>query len=199
MTINLLPEQEKKEIKKQKYLKKIFIILIFILISILFLLLIIFGLKLYLDSKIEVSQKVISLKEREFREYSFQNFQNIVKQGNEDFFKIQSFWKNQFLITPIFEELDSLVPDTIYFTNLSLQKISQEVQKEKTQKDKIKTFFQVNISGWADNREDLFYFKKALEGREMFEQIYFSLFSWVKPTNIIFSLSFIVPKTDDVN
>lgn len=178
--INLLPETEKKELKREEILKKIFIILIFLLIFILILILILFSLKIYISSKAENVRNLVLEREKDLIDPEFMNFQETVKKTNQRISKIQKFWQNQILITPIFEEISPLVPNSIYFTNFSFKKIFEGNKK----------FADIHSSGWAENREDLFYFKKKLEEKEDFKDVHFSPTSWTAPTDINFSLSF---------
>lgn len=179
MLINLLPEEEKKEFEKEKIWEKIFIILIFLLISLLFLILILFFLRIYIDSKIESSRTVLQKQEEELKGVQFKNLQKIITQTNQSLSKIQKFWQQQILITPIFEKISSLTPNSIYFTRFSFRKIYQG-----------QPYAEISISGLAENREDLFYFRKSLKAEEEFEDVYFSPTSWVEPVNIDFSFSF---------
>lgn len=208
MSINLLPEQEKKELKQRKVWKKISFILIFVLIFFLLLILILFSIKIYITSKIDALQKMVLIKEKEFQEKHLRNFEKEVEEINENLFKIKRFEERKILIAPVFEKISLLTPSLIYFTDFSFQKIFQkaeekeqeEAQEEKQakeqKKEKIKISAEIHIAGWANNREDLFNFRKALEQEKSFQEVYFSLFSWVKPKDINFSLTF---KTNELS
>ncbi len=197
MAINLLPEQEKRELKRKENWKKIFLILVFILIFLLLLVLILFSLKIYIASKIETLQELFLKKEKEFQEKHLQNFEKEIEEINENLFKIKQFGEKQILITPVLEKVSSLIPNSIYLTNFSFRKIFQEEKRKEeekeeneNEKEKIKILAEVQISGWANNREDLFYFRKAIKKEKGIQEIYFSPSSWVKPKDINFSLSF---------
>ncbi|MBU2578981.1 hypothetical protein KKA09_02595 [Patescibacteria group bacterium] len=205
MSINLLPEQEKSELKNKEVLKKISIVMLFVLIATLVLIFALFFLKFFLVAKIESSQKQIFQKEKELKSDLFQNFQKTIEQENQNLFQISIFRQKQILIIPILEKISSLiVSDSIYFTNFSFQKVSKEIKSDNiakqplalkdeaiaTGKGKVQTFGQIHLSGWAKNRQELFYFKKNMEAEKNFKEIYFSPNSWVKPTDISFSLNF---------
>jgi len=176
MPINLLPEQEKIYLKNEDILKKISIILLFVLIAVFFLIFIFFFLKLFFLAKIESSQKQIFQIEKELKSDLFQNFQKTIEEKNQDLFQIQTFRKKQIFIAPIFEKIFSLItPGSIYFTDFSFQKNFNG---------------QIHFSGWVRNRQELFYFKKDIESKKDFKEVYFSPDSWVKPTDIDFSLNF---------
>ena len=179
MVINLLPEEEKRELEREKTWRRIFVVLIFLLISMLVFILILFPLKIYISSKTESLENLVSEKEEVLKELKFEDFQEVIKETNQDLSKIQKFWQQQLLITPFFERFSSLVPSSIYLTSFSFQK---KIQKE--------IFAEIRVSGWAENRENLFYFKETLEEEESFKEVYFSPACWVKPIDIDFSLSF---------
>jgi len=183
--INILPAKEKKEIEMEVTGRKIFICLIFVLVSLIFFIFILSSLKIYVAHQREALESTLLAKEVELRSPEFQNFKKIITAANQDLSKIQKLWQNQILITPFFEEISSLTPSTIYFTNFSSRKIQMEE----------KILAEIHISGFAKNRESLFYFKQNLENEKDFKDIFFLPSSWVQPTDIDFSLSFkFVPK-----
>lgn len=212
--INLLPEQEKSAFKNEEILEKISIIMLFVLISVVSLIFLLFFLRFFFFAQIESSQKQIFQKEKELKSDLFQNFQRAIEEKNQDISNIQSFQKKQILIIPIFEKISSLIaPGSIQLTNFSFQKVSKKIKMEKSSKSesshtvglserrdesesagadniKIQTIGQIQLSGWAKSRQELFNFKKALEDEKNFKEVYFSPDSWVKPTDINFSLNF---------
>jgi len=175
--INLLPPTEKQEIKEQEVWRRVFIILFFLLISLMFLALIFYALGVYVASSLDSSENL--LLEKKLKTPEFQEFQRVVSQTNQNLSKIQNFLQNQILVVPLFEKIASLTPPSVYFTNFSFQKVSQN-----------EVLTKINISGWAKTREDLFYFKENLEKEKSFKNIYFLPSSWISPVNANFSLSF---------
>jgi len=188
MGINLLPEKEKKELEKEKNWKRVFVILVFILIFLGVFISILFPLKIYIVSKTDSLEELVSEKEKSLKSLQFENFQETIKKTNQDLSKIQSFWQQQLSIIPIFEKISSLTPQSIYFTAFSFQKKFKEIEEEGKKIGII--FAEVNISGWAENREDLFYYKQDLEKEKAFKEVNFSPSCWLNPTDINFSLSF---------
>jgi len=184
MVINLLPEREKKELEREKIWKKIFVILFFVLIFLGIFILILVPLRIYIASKTESLRVFIEDKQEALKEVEFKKFQETTKEANQILSKVQVFWAQQLLITPIFEQFSSLLPDSIYLTDFSLQKTSKKVGEI------TKPVAVVNVSGWADTRENLYYFKQKLEKENNFKDIRFSQSSWMKPTDINFSLRF---------
>jgi len=187
--INLLPEKEKRELQIEEIGRKLSLIFLFILIFLLVLIFIVLALKIYILSQAKYSQGILENKEETFRSSQFLNFKQTIKETNQNLSKIKNFYDREIPITSILEKLSTLAPSTIYFTNLSFRKIFQEVEDEKTGKKELEILAEIHLSGYAKNREDLFFFKKDLEAEEKFEDVYFSPSSWVIPTDIEFSLS----------
>ena len=183
MKINLLPETEKKEIKLEKVCQETVILLGLILIALLFFIFILISLKFYLTEKVNSLEKIVLERENELKAAQILEFKKRVTTVNQNLSKIQRFWQEELSIIPLFEKFTFLTPQSIYFTSFSYQKRVQEEKKEK------KVFAEIYISGWAGTREELFNFKKELEKEKEFKEVYFTPASWVKPTNLDFSLS----------
>ncbi|MCD6500867.1 hypothetical protein J7K42_02520 [bacterium] len=194
MVINLLPPTEKKELEIEKIGKKLSLIFIFLFIFLLVLIFILFSLKIYILFQIKYSQDVLENKTRALSSSQFQNFKKIIEKTNQNLSKIKNFYDEQIFLTPLLEKLAVLTPQTIYFTNFSFQKIWHEIEKKETGKKEIEILAAINLSGHAATRDDLFFFKKALEKEGKFKDVYFSPTSWVTPTDIDFSLSFTFKK-----
>lgn len=180
MAINLLPEKEKKELQIEETARKLFLVFLFLFIFLLVLIFILFSLKIYILSQVKIAQDILQSKEEFLSSSRFQNFKKIIEKTNQDFSKIKNFYAEQTFLSPILEKLSNLIPQTIYFTNLSFRKIFQETE----------FLAEIHISGYAKTRQDLFFFKKDLETEKEFKDVYFSPSSWVTPTDIEFSLSF---------
>jgi hypothetical protein len=190
MVINLLPAIEKKERELEKVWRKTLASLVLVLISLIFLIFILTCLNLYISSKVNSFEKIVSEKEKELKTSQFQNFKRLITSTNQNLSKIQNFWKEEISITSLFEKLSGVTPKFIYFTNFTYQKKVQEIEEGEKKKKEKEIFAEIHISGWARNREDLFFFKKNLENQEDFKEVYFSPDSWIKPTDIDFSLTF---------
>ena len=177
--INLLPYKEKNKLRIRIIEKKVSVVLVFFIIFLIILVLICFGLRTFMNYKLQTFKDILIEKEEQLENFQFQNFKNIIISTNQKFTTGLGFFNRQTFLSPTFEKLCSLTPASIYFTNFSFQYIALAEE----------SYPEVHISGWAENREDLFEFKKTLENN--FKQVYFSPKSWVKPRHIDFSLSFI--------
>ncbi len=184
--INLLPEKEKRVLSIEQIWRKVFLCLVFSLVFLAFLILILFFLRTYIYSEASSLKDIVLEKEAELGASEFQGFKKTIEGANQNFSRTKKFWQDQIFITPVFEKLSALTQETIYFTSFSFKKIFQE---KKTDGRKEEIFAEIYISGWAQNRESLFLFKNNLEREGSFQEVNFSLESWVRPTNVNFSLS----------
>ncbi len=185
--INLLPEQLKKDLRKLESRKKIFIILSFLAVALIFLSLLFSGLEKYVGAKVKTMRDGLAVLQEKLNVPEFNEFQKEVREINQDLLKIQSYFKEQIFIAPIFEKLARIVPQTIYFSSFSFQKKTKEIEKDGIKKTIL--VFNVYISGWAENRDDLYLFKQKLEQELMFENINFLPNAWLKPKDIDFSFT----------
>ena len=182
--INLLPEEEKKELQTEKNRRIILILGVLSLIFIVFLTFLLSLLKIYLSSQINFQSELLFNKQKELKFSSqFQDFKQTVKETNQKFAKIRTFYRNQVLIVPILESLSDFVPPSIYFTQLSLQRPG--VSEEKSD-----YLVEIIIRGYARSREDLFLFQKALKENDNFKDVKVSLQSWLEPEDVDFYLTF---------
>lgn len=181
--INLLPEKEKKELESGKNRKVILILGILCLLFLACLILLLFLFKIYFFSQVNSQKQLLFDKERELKSIpQFQDFRQTIKETNQELVKVKNFYQKQILIAPILESLSKLVPSKIYFTRLFIQK--PEIAEE--EKDYL---FKINVWGYAENRENLFLFRKALSESDDFKEVDVSLQSWLEPTDIDFSLT----------
>ncbi len=190
MTINLLPEKEKKELEMEMVWRKVLLILVFILVFLSLLTLSLFALRTYIITQTEELKTIVSEKRLTLENSGFQNFKTIINQANENLQKLQKFRERQILLTPLIEKLGKLKPPTIYFTTLSFQKKLKEIKEKESDKIRQEVFAEFYISGWADTRETLFLFKKKLAEVEEFKGVYFTPSSWISPSDVNFSFSF---------
>lgn len=177
--INLIPQKEKKELELELIFQKLFSLLLFTFFGFCFLILILAALRVLIINQTGAVEDLVRAKQTELSASDFQEFQETIKETNQYIAQVRNFWQSQFLIAPLLENLSFLKPNSIYFNNLSFTKTYPTNQ--------------VSISGFAQTRGALFYFKQNLETESSFDGVYFTPTSWVKPTDVDFSLSFILP------
>lgn len=160
----------------EKIEQKVFLILVFVSFAFLILIFILFWLKFYVDSQARAEDALLQQKEKEFAGSHFQEYKQIIVEINQALSRVKNFWNQQFFITPIFEELILLTPESIQFETFSLKKEE--------------TTAAVNVSGKSATRGALFYFKENLEQAESFAEVIFLPSSWMMPVNAEFSAAF---------
>ena len=181
--INLLPQQQKKTLAMEKIQKKVLIIFVFASIALACFTFVLYCVMNYVNAQVESVKTTVANRELELQSTDFENFRQEVVRANQGLAKIRYFWGSQVPIVPLLETLSNLTPSSIYFTNLSFGK------------DMATNQFKCNVSGMAQTRGALFYFKQNLETEKTFADVYFIPSSWVKPTEVNFGLSFnLVPE-----
>jgi len=178
--INLLSEEAKKEINSEKNRKTLLVLLILSFVSFIFLFFLLFSFKVYFSSQVKAQDRIIFSKQEEINLSSeFQDFKQTVQKANNKLKNIQNFYEKQILIVPIIESISDLVPSSIYFTKFSTS------WPDPLGKDS-NYLIKLSIQGYAQNREDLFLFQKALKQSEYFMEVNVSLQSWLEPEDVIF-------------
>jgi len=101
--INLLPEKEKNELKKQENWQKFFIILLFFAFSLLFLSFLFWGLAYHARSKAAILKSELIQLEEGISSSEFREFQEETIKINQNLVKINGYFENQVFISPVFE------------------------------------------------------------------------------------------------
>jgi len=178
--INLLPENEKRNLIFQaKWSKIILFVAILITVSLIFTGLI-FGVHIYLSLAQKNTQQLLKEKEEIVSSKEFKDFKNQIQQANKNLQAIQKFFKTNLYLIEVIENISSLLPQKVYFKEI---KIERKIGKNKL------SYFQIYIEGQAATRKDLYEFKKRLENQKNFLKVYFSPSSWIKKENSEFSLT----------
>lgn len=175
--INLLPSQQKKEIKEIKIRNLIFIWEFFLICFLIFISFSILIVRIFVWSEIDIAK--IDLAEREKEIALFEYFEKKAESFNSLVSEIYSFYQTQRKFTTILEEISQTIPQGIVLYNL---KFSIPGKKQ----DPLSVF----LSGFAPNRELLLSFKENLENRQNFFEIYFPLEGWISQENINFTVQF---------
>ncbi|MCK4454297.1 PilN domain-containing protein [Candidatus Parcubacteria bacterium] len=178
--INLLPPKNKKELLREEQYKIVLILGIFVLLFLVSLSLILFSIKIYVSSQLEVEKEFIerSRKAMEFSE--IERLETKIRCLNKDILELELFYQNQISLIEILEELSFVLPSGVYLKTISINS-----SKEKDSK------FLVSLSGFSPTRELLSEFKTNLEEKkELFKgKIDFPSATWTKPIDIDFSLN----------
>jgi Tfp pilus assembly protein PilN len=176
--INLLPPQYQAELKQEENWKTVLILEIVFLIFLVSLILILFSIKIYLQGQVESLKVLVDLEEKTLQTFGISDWREKITLTNQKILKLETFYKTQVRATKILEEIFQVLPSEISLTALSWQK----------------NISQVTLAGFSPSREILFGFKKNLEEKKDFSQIYFPPSNWIKPVDIDFQVSFKITK-----
>lgn len=191
MNINLLPEKEKKVIKKEKNWKKAFSILVFVLIFFLILAFTLASFRNLIIKKIEATSAQIKQQKARMEDTQMEDFEKLTEKVNSTLFSANKFLNKNIENYIFIEDLIKYIPDSIYITSISFNK-KIEVKNKKTKEKEMFVVF--DIKGTSKTREELFNFKERLEEKSNLRDIKFRTSSWVEPENAEFYLEFKTPK-----
>ena len=174
--INLLPPQYKAELKEEENWKLTLILSILFLIFLVCSALILFSIKASISGQVEAQKILLLQEEKKFEESQIQNLEEKITVSNQALLKLNSFYQSQTTSTEILEKISETLPTGVYLTILNFNPA------------------QISLFGFSPNREILLEFKQNLEKEQTFGEIYFPPSSWVKPTDIDFSVNFKIAK-----
>lgn len=174
--INLLPASQKKELKQEDSLK---IASIFGLVALSYLLslgLLLFLVKSFLDADLNVQE--VRYEEKKEKLASLKNLKEESSFADSSFQKLKNFYENQINYAEIFNKLYPALPANILLSSIAF--LSED-------EDSIA----ISLRGVAETREGLNIFKHNLEeNKNYFSDINFPPESWIKKTDINFSITF---------
>jgi hypothetical protein len=175
--INLIPEQQKKEIQKEYYMHGVYYALILIAMLALAGCVILAPSYILSLSKRNAAQfEITSLKQGETFALA-QELKNTIQTINE---KLSIFPKKPVLSSVVSEvvyEVEKVLPQGITLVSI---RILSDVEKTRT----------VEVSGTSNTRDTLLSFVKKLETTERFSNVVLPVSSYAKGTNIPFTVSF---------
>lgn len=172
--INLLPAQFKEELRQEENWKIISILGTLFLIFLISLTLILFSIKIYIQGQIESQKILVNLERKTAQTSEFQSLLEKMNSANQNISKLSSFYRKEIRPSEILEKISQILPPSMYLTAFSWQKANS----------------QITFSGFSPTREILFQFKKNLEEKKEFTEIYFPPQSWIKSIDINFNLNF---------
>ena len=180
--INLLPPQQKEELKKEKNFKLVIIYGILALAFFASLNMIMLGINISVQAEVETQKIYLAEKTAELQMSKTHDLENKIKDLNSIFSGLNSFYANRIESYQFFLKISENLPPKTYLTNLSLS-LNED-----------KKNLQVYISGFCPDRETLLTLKTNLEKEDGFSSVYFSPSNWVSPKDIIFTANLIMHK-----
>ncbi len=178
--VNLLPPIEKEFLKAEETKRLITILGTVFLAFLACFILILFFVKIYISSQLELQEIKISAAEKEFKQSESQIFQEKINSANTLFSQLNSFYQKELNISDAIEEISGTLSKGIYLNNLSFNPSTEEKNPA----------IRITLLGFAKDREILFEFKKNLESKVNFQEVYFPPTNWIKPTDIDFNVNF---------
>jgi len=176
--INLLPSNEKEELRQEEIFKLVLILGIVILAILTSLTLVLFSIKISLLTELETQKFYLEEKEKELKSPRLAGLEEKIKALNLTLAKLSSFYQGKTYLTEILEEISQTLPEKTYLTSLNFNA----------------EFSQFSLSGFSPDRATLLQFKENLEREKKFTNIYFSPASWLEPKDINFSVNFSIKK-----
>jgi cell division protein FtsB len=194
---NLLPPEVRKELRWEKinrsFIMHSVIIIAMVFIFILFLLII----QLYADIRLSDLEKTINLRKENVRIQKVKDLENEIKIFNEHLTTVDKIQRNHLYFSQVISIFTENVPDSVQIARLNIiqleEKENNAVQPKKSSvvdassKKTEEKKFQININGKAAKRDDLLFFKNALEKTSCFAKIYSPLSNLVEREDIDFS------------
>lgn len=175
--INLLPPDQKKELRLLENFKIALSLEILLGISLIFIVLIFLSINFFISGEAKTKKILYEQRQEELETFQMQNLQNNLITFNNTLSSLSFFYRSQTDSVEIIEKIVETIPDRILLNNLSMS-------------PNLKNSISFNLSGFAENRDFLLEFKNNLEKEELFSEVFFPPSSFLKPVNIIFSVTF---------
>ena len=170
--INLLPIKEKNEFLEIEKQKIIIILGSLVLLFLISLMLVLFSVRLYVKSQINVQRTLVSSAEKQSQDSAIEDIQQKIQLVNQTFTQIDSFYKDNFYVTEILKKITDLLPLGVYLRSFSFSSSK------------------IFLTGFAPDRETVFQIKQNLESQPEFTEVSFPPLNWVKAKDIDFTASF---------
>ncbi len=177
--INLLPQQQKEELRKEESFKLVLILGITVLAFLVCLSLILFSIKILIETQLDV-QKVF-LSQKEAKTSQTKDLEKRIKDLNLTLSQLDYFYQHKPDWLEILETIPQTLPLGTYLTAINLRQPSSEKEEH---------LGEIFLAGYCPSRELLTDFKKNLEAEGRFQEVFFPSSNWVEPTDINFTVNF---------
>ncbi|MBM3257653.1 MAG: hypothetical protein FJZ05_00320 [Candidatus Nealsonbacteria bacterium] len=177
--INLLPPLKKQEIEQEENWKVLMTLGISIMAILICFILILYAINIFIAGDVERERILYEQKEREFESSEMQALKTKINEFNKVVLQLDNFYQNQLKPTETIDKILKTIPEGIYLTNLSVNPGSD--------KDRVT---QCELKGFSPVREILLNFKENLEREENFKEVSFPPSTWLKSTDISFTVTF---------
>ncbi len=180
--INLLPPQEQALLALQKQKKLVVVLGAMAVILMACLALILLSLKFYMLEDVAYRQSILDSLEKNSQVSDAADLKKIILGANSKFLAIDAFYQKGILADDALTTVLGVQrPNGLYFTALSLDRTTESTMV-------------ITIAGASNTRDNLLLFKQYLEGNPNIHNVYFPPDSWIKPTQVDFSITLDVAK-----
>lgn len=176
--INLLPEEEKKELKREKIFRMLVHFFFLIYLEIFVLGILFFGANYFLKEKIKNLEALIEVQENSLVLDKKEKLKDVVEEikiTNRKLLQVLKSEKEKKKISNILEQFFEIVPERV-----RLESLNVTFKKDKK--------IEISFSGIAKDRESLIILKEKLN--EKFSDVFFPPQIWFEEENIQFSANF---------
>jgi predicted membrane protein len=175
--INLIPIEEKKNIKKDFYLRLLTIFFVLLSFSVLIILVTLFP--SYFNSYVKNNSATTKLEAQKHEPMPLldQETSRVIKEVNNKLSLIENIEKNRFLVS------QNVISEIMVkkMSDIKITRISYETDIQKTKK--------ISIYGIAPSRERLLIFRETLEDDPVFSKVDLPISNFIKGSNIQFFLT----------
>jgi hypothetical protein len=211
LNFNLLPSSEKKETEIEKIKssiislsKIIFLLLIILTISLL-------SIYFYLNILVKAQEDLIEEKSQSLLYKEVQNLDREITKVNSKINKLCNIQKRFICLSPIIEEIETLIPENdVYLTRLSITPKVEVIPQEESSEDEAealpksetpeseekevktiqKEFIEINITGFAPRRKQVLELEKLFRSSPMFSDIVSPVENIISLIDIDFNFTF---------
>jgi Tfp pilus assembly protein PilN len=179
--INLLPQENQREISQEQNWKMIMILGILVLVFLICLSLILFSIEAFVSADVEAQKIQFQEREKVLNSPGMRSLESDLAEFNKKIFQLESFYRNQLNISDSLAKISTVFPSGTYLNNLSINLQPNENGPMEAS---------CNLSGFSSTRENLLVLKANLEKEESFKDVYFPPADWMNATSINFTASF---------
>lgn len=175
--INLLPPQEKKELSRSRSKKLVIVLSNVALIGLLSLALILFSLKFYILSEVDISKLNLENTQKRYQTPTLLTLKQVVSQSNATLVKVDDFYQNETHFGDVLKIVFGIErPEGISLTDINITRESGKIK--------------VIASGKADTRDHLLVFRDSAQKNQNTENVNFPPEDLVEPADINFTMAF---------
>jgi len=181
--INLLPPQEKKALTAQRNMKLLIVLASIFLISLVCFALMLLSLYFYLLMQTTYQKSIFDEAKAQYETADALSVTSQISQYNTKLTSVAHFYQQQVYFSDALKTISKIPrPANVVLTSIVLD-------------TPVAGNIKATMLGTANTRESLLQFKDALGTVTNISNVYFPPDNWTKPTDVSFSVSFIIKQT----